>query len=61
MATAKRSIYLVRHKLPLSARITLFVMEADFCGNLANGEPMSHGGQILSKAEAELSGDNEAL
>ena len=37
------------------------VMDADFCGNLASGEPMSHGGQILSKAEAELSGDNEAL
>ena len=36
-------------------------MDADFCGNLADGEPMSRGGQILSKAEAELSGDKEAL
>ena len=37
------------------------VMDADFCENLANGEPTSHGGQKLSKAEAKLSGDNEAL
>ena len=36
-------------------------MDADFCGNLANGEPVSRGGQILCKAEAELSGDKEAL
>ena len=34
-------------------------MDVDFRENLANGEPTSHGGQILSKAEAELSGDNE--
>ena len=25
------------------------VMDTDFCENLANGEPMSHGGQPLSK------------
>ena len=37
------------------------VMDADFCENLANGEPTSHGGQILSRAEAKLSDDNEAL
>ena len=37
------------------------VMDADFCENLANGEPTSHGGQLLSKSEAKLSGDNEAL
>ena len=37
------------------------VMDADFCENLANGKPTSHGGQLLSKAEAKLSGDNEAL
>ena len=37
------------------------VMDADFCENLANGEPTSHGGQLLSEAEAKLSGDNEAL
>ena len=37
------------------------VMDADFCGNLASGELMSRGGQILCKTEAELSGDKEAL
>ena len=36
-------------------------MDADFCGNLVNGEPMSRGGQILSETEAELSGDKGAL
>ena len=36
-------------------------MDADFRKNLANGEPMSRGGQILSETETELSGDNEAL
>ena len=36
-------------------------MDADFCGNLISGEPMSRGGQILSETEAELSSDNEAL
>ena len=33
-------------------------MDGDFCENLTNGEPMSHGDRILGKAEAELSGDN---
>ena len=37
------------------------VMDGDFCENLANGEPTSHGGQLLDLAEAKLSGDNEAL
>ena len=37
------------------------VMDADFCENLANGEPMSHGDRRLGKAEAQLSGDNEML
>ena len=41
--------------------IGIIVMDGDFCENLANGEPTSHGDRILDKAEAELSGDNEAL
>ena len=36
-------------------------MDADFCGNLANGEPMSRGGQLLSETEAELSSGEGAL
>ena len=37
------------------------VMDADFRENLANGEPMSRGGQTLSETEAEPSSDEEAL
>ena len=37
------------------------VMDVDFRENLANGEPMSRGGQLLSETEAELSGDEGAL
>ena len=37
------------------------VMDVDFCENLANEEPMSRGGQLLSETEAELSGDEGAL
>ena len=36
-------------------------MDGDFCENLVIGEPMSHGDRTLGEAEAELSGDNEAL
>ena len=36
-------------------------MDADFRGNLANGEPMSRGGLILSETEAEPSSDKGAL
>ena len=36
-------------------------MDGDFCVNLTNGEPTSHGDRKLGKAEAELSGDSEEL
>ena len=36
-------------------------MDVDFRGNLTDSESMSHGNRILGEAEAELSGDNEAL
>ena len=36
-------------------------MDVDFRENLANGEPMSRGGQLLSETEAKLSGDEGAL
>ena len=36
-------------------------MDGDFRKNLANGEPMSRGGQLLSETEAELSGGEGAL
>ena len=37
------------------------VMDVDFRENLANGEPMSRGGQLPSETEAELFGDEGAL
>ena len=36
-------------------------MDVDFRENLANGEPMSRGGQLPSETEAELFGDEGAL
>ena len=36
-------------------------MDVDFRKNLASGEPMSRGGQLLSETEAELSSDKGAL
>ena len=36
-------------------------MDVDFRKNLANGEPTSRGGQLLSETEAELSSDEGAL
>ena len=37
------------------------VMDVDFRENLANGEPMSRGGQLPSETEAELFGDEGVL
>ena len=37
------------------------VMDVDFRKNLANGEPMSRGGQLLSEIEAEPSTDEGAF